>query len=270
MDSATMPAQSRELSRARRMWFSGLAVFFALLAGVLLFGWIGLFLGWGDTTDNGIHRVHDVAGSGVGTGLFVATPFLILAWRRDDVALLQAIAVAALSYAIASALATDVAYVFFLPIVLIPVAVLLWVGDEWGAFFRAGRGFAPATFIVSVASAVFWVAFALTMARNQRLGPPTDPHVEMHHWTSMAGMALAIVLLGLLASLRTRGWRIVVWLAAAGSAVYGLASIVFATFPGTSFPYPGGEGVGWGLLAIVGGIALVAASELDRRRAPSV
>jgi peptidoglycan/LPS O-acetylase OafA/YrhL len=92
----------------------------------------------------------------------------------------------------------------------------------------------------------------------------------MHHWTSMAGMALAIVLLGLLASLRTRGWRIVVWLAAAGSAVYGLASIVFATFPGTSFPYPGGEGVGWGLLAIVGGIALVAASELDRRRSPSV
>ena len=270
MDSATMPAETRELSRARRMWFSGLAVFFALLAGVLLFGWIGLFLGWGDTTDNGIHRVHDVAGSGVGTGLFVATPFLILAWRRDDVALLQAIAVAALSYAIASALATDVAYVFFLPIVLIPVAVLLWVGDGWGAFFRAGRGFAPATFIVSVASAVFWVAFALTMARNQRLGPPTDPHVEMHHWTSMAGMALAILLLGLLASLRARGWRIVVWLAAAGSAVYGLASIVFATFPGTSFPYPGGEGVGWGLLAIVGGIALVAASELDRRRAPSV
>jgi hypothetical protein len=192
----TMTVGSTDPEKSRKTWFSALASVFAVLAGVLLFGWVGLIIGWVDTSDLGIHRIHNAAGSGVGTGLFVAT------------------------------------------------------------------------FAVTVASAIFWVAFALTMARNQRLGPPSDPHVQMHHWTGMAGMALALVLLGLLASFRTRGWRIVVWLGAAGSAVYGLASIVFATFPGTTVPYPGGEGVGWGLLAIVGGIALVVAAELDRRRTP--
>lgn len=257
------------LSKVRRSWFSALSAFFAVLAGVLLFGWIGLFLGWFSNEDGGIHRIHNVGGSGVGTGLFIATPLLILAWRRSEIALLQMVAVTALAYAVASVMASDGPYLLFLPIVLLPVVVLLAVGRSWREFVRAGEGFAVATFVVSVVSAIFWLTYAVEMARLQQIGPPSDPHVEMHHWTGMAGMAIAIVLLGLLASLRTRGWRVVVWLTAAGSAVYGLSSMVFATLPGTSVPYPGGEGAGWGALAILGGAVLAAASEIDRRRWPA-
>ncbi len=268
-DVLTTTAEPGELSRTRRTWYSVLAVVFAVLTGIVLFGWIGLVFGWADTTDGGIHRIHIAAGSGVGTGLFIATPLLILAWRRRNIALLEMVAVTAVAYGIASVIATDWAALAFVPILAIPVVVLASMGRQWGDLFQAGGRLAFATLAVTVVSAIFWVTYGLEMARNQRLGPSSDPHVQMHHWTSMAGMALAIVLLGVLASVRTCGERIVVWLAAAGSAVYGVASIVFATFPGTSVPYPGGEGVGWGLLAIAGGVVLVTASELDRRRSPS-
>jgi hypothetical protein len=266
MDRKTAMADTAGLSGVRRTSFSALAALFAILAGGLLFGWIGLFLGWVDDTDGGIHRIHNVAGSGVATGLFVATPLLILAWRRRDVALVQMVAVAAVGYGVACVLATDWVALLFVPILLMPVVVLAAVGRLGRDVLRGGEGFGVFTLVVTIASAVFWVPYALQMATFQRIGPPSDPHVQMHHWTSMAGMALGIVLLGILASLRTRGWRIVVWLVAAGSAVYGIASIVFAHFPGTTVPYPGGEGVGWGLLAILGGVLLVAAAELDARR----
>jgi hypothetical protein len=109
------------------------------------------------------------------------------------------------------------------------------------------------------------VTYALSTARLQRTGSPHDSHVEMHHWTSMASMALAIVFVGLLASLKTKGWLIVARLVAAGSIVYGMASIVFARFPGTDVPYAGSEGVGWGLAAVAGGFAMAAAAWWDSR-----
>ena len=161
--------------------------------------------------------------------------------------------------------ASDWVILAFVPIVAIPVVVLLAIGRGWRRFASAGEGFAPAVFVVTLASAVFWVTYALSTAKLQRTGSPHDPHVEMHHWTSMASMALAIVLVGLLASLKTKGWVIVARLVAVGSIVYGVASIVFARFPGTDVPYPGGEGVGWGLAAVAGGVAMAVASWWDSR-----
>ncbi len=254
------------LSKGRRTAFSVLAAVFAVVFGVGLFGWLGLVAGWFSSDEGGIHRVHDIGGSGVTTGIFVAGGLTVLAWRRDDVALLHAISMSGLAFALAAVFASDWGSLAFLPIVAVPVVALLAVGGGWRRFAAAGDGFAPATFVVTLATAVPWVIYALAMAKLQRTGSPSDPHVEMHHWTSMAGMALTIVLLGFLASLRTRGWRIVAWIAGLGAAVFGLASVVFADFEGTGIPYPGGEGVGWGLLAIAGGALLVVAAEFDARR----
>jgi len=78
-------------------------------------------------------------------------------------------------------------------------------------------------------------------------------------------MALALVLMVVLASLRTQGWRIVAWLTGLGSAVYGVASIAFATYPGSTVPYPSSEGLLWGILATVWGVAIVALVERRAR-----
>ena len=48
--------------------------------------------------------------------------------------------------------------------------------------------------------------------------------------------------------------------------VHDLGSMVFHDFAGTGLPYPGGEGMWWGLLAAVGGLAFVAVSEAVARR----
>jgi hypothetical protein len=88
----------------------------------------------------------------------------------------------------------------------------------------------------------------------------------MHHWATMAAMAFALVICGLLAAARLGGWRITAWSAGLGLFVYGLGSMVFHDFAGTGLPYPGGEGMWWGLLAAVGGLAFVAVSEAVARR----
>jgi hypothetical protein len=65
---------------------------------------------------------------------------------------------------------------------------------------------------------------------------------------------------------RLSGWRITAWCAGAGAFLYGLASLVFATFPGTNVPYPGSEGAGWGVAAMVWGLWFIAAARWEAVR----
>jgi hypothetical protein len=254
-----------DLSASRRTWFSVAAVVFALIFGVALFGWIGLFFGWTSGGKDQIHRVHDIGSSGVATGIFVASPLLILASRRDDIALLQMLGVAALATVFGTLLALDWGFLVYTVILAIPIVVLLAISKNWRRFLARGVGIAPDLLIAAIASAPFWGAFALKMASLQRAGPANDPHVVLHHWTGMAIMGIGVVLMGALASAQTQGWRIVAWLTGSGSIVYGVASVVFATYPGSTVPYPGSEGALWGTLAIVWGIVFIALAERRAR-----
>jgi hypothetical protein len=258
---------TEELSKTRRTWFSVLAVVFALIFGIGLFGWIGLVFGWTAGGEEQIHRVHDIGSSGVATGIFVATPLLILAWRRDDIALLQMLLAAAAATVIGSILALDWGFLIFVAILAVPVVVLLAISKGWHRFTAAGIGLAPELLIAALVSSPFWGAFAVTMARLQRAGPANDPHVELHHWTGMVIMGAGVVLMGALASKRTAGWRIVAWLTGIGSIVYGIASVAFATYPGSTLPYAGSEGSFWGALAIAWGAAFIALAERRARAA---
>jgi hypothetical protein len=259
--------QTEELSKTRRSLFSALAVLFALVFGLGFFGWVFLATGWFASGDEQIHRVHDIGAFGVAMGLFVATPLLITSWRRNDVALLQMLGVAAVATLIGSVLALDWGFLFYIVIVAIPLVVLLAISKGWRRFTAPGIGIAPDLLVAAIVSAPFWGAFALTMARLQRAGPADDPHVSMHHWTGMAIMGIGVVLMGALASKRTQGWRIVAWLTGLGSIVYGVASLVFATYPGSSVLYPGSEGSFWGTLAIAWGVVFIALAERRARAA---
>ena len=102
------------------------------------------------------------------------------------------------------------------------------------------------------------ISYGLAMGRQARhlAGPP-------HHvlrLSTMAAMAIAIVLAGLLASLKPHGWRIPAWCAGMAVVVYGLASVVFPD-------HPGAEERGWGSLAIAGGVLFIAAAEWEAKRA---
>ena len=94
-----------------------------------------------------------------------------------------------------------------------------------------------------------------------------DPHVSMDHWVNMSAMALGLVFVGLVAASRVRGWRLTAWCAGLGTASYGLASIVFSRYPGSDVGYPGSEGIGWGLVALLAGLMFITVSEWEVRSA---
>ena len=48
----------------------------------------------------------------------------------------------------------------------------------------------------------------------------------------MAALALAIVLVSMLAALKTQGWRVAAWSVGASAVILGLASIVLPDAPG--------------------------------------
>jgi hypothetical protein len=249
----------------RRIAFAVAAAIFAAGAFGGLLG-LGLVIGWFDDTDGGIHRVHDI-GFGVLYGVILTSACLAMIRRpeRKASAFFQ-ILVTVVAGLIAALTSADGRCVFFPVIVAASAAILLAIHPARAELFRPALRPSGVLAALAVAGSVPLVWFGLTMARLQRTGLPVDPHVKNDHWANMAAMAFALVLLGLLASARMWGWRLTAWCAGLGAAVFGLASIVFHRFPGTNLPYPGSKGIGWGLAAMVGGLAFVGVAEWEARR----
>ena len=255
-------------SQGRHIAFT--VVTLLLAAGALggLFG-IGIVIGWWDTDEGGIHRVHDI-GFGVLYGVLLCVAFVALARRPETrpAAYFQVVAVA-LAAAVAGLVSADANYLILALAVGAGAAILLALHPDRDVLLhpRPDPDAVLGGFVLVAAFPLLWLAW--TMARLQRVGPSADPHVSMDHWANMAAMALGLLFVGAIAATRIRGWRLSAWCAGLGAAGYGLASIVFHRFPGSDLRYPGSEGVGWGLLALLGGLAFIAVSEVEARRPPA-
>jgi hypothetical protein len=260
---STGPSSARR--NGRRITFAVVAAIFAAGAFGGLFG-LGVIIGWFDTDDGGIHRVHDI-GFGVLYGVILTVAFAAMTWRPERKAsAFWQVVVTAPAALIAALVAADPSYLLFPISVGAAAAILVALHPARPAVVRASVDPSLAMAALALAGSVPLVWFGLTMARLQRTGPPTDPHVSGDHWANMAAMAFGLVLVGLLASARVRGWRLTAWCAGLGTATYGLASIVFRRFPGTTIAYAGSEGVGWGLTALVAGLLFIAVAEWEARR----
>ncbi len=241
----------------RRTAIIVVAVLLGLLYALLFFGFIGLVVGWFEGGDRLIHRVHDI-GNGIAFGILGAVPFFAVAWRPERrVAAVQLLAVVGVAGIAAGLLATEALFAAFgLGQAAFAALLAVIAGRPYRTMVMQWdrRRVSPWLLGLAVLAAIPLGAYALTMARLQRLGPPTDPHVEMGHWVTMAFAAIGITGAGLLASLRPPGWRVPAWCAGAGAIILGLASVVF---PG----YPASVGRTWGSVAIAGGVMFVAAAE---------
>jgi hypothetical protein len=264
MSSRDESASSRP--KRRRIVFTVAAAIFAAGAFLGLLG-AGLLIGWFDSEMGGIHRVHYI-GFGVLEGVILTVPLVALTRRPErKISAFYQVVAAAVAALIAALVSADVTYllVFGLPVTAM-AAVLLWLHPARGEVLHPAPDPSPVVGALALAGSVPLIWFGVTMAGLQRTGFPADPHVKADHWANMAAAAFGLVLVGLLASLRMRGWRLSAWCAGLGAATYGLASIVFHRFPGTSVPYPGSEGIGWGLAAVIGGLAFIAIAEWEARR----
>jgi hypothetical protein len=82
-------------------------------------------------------------------------------------------------------------------------------------------------------------------------------HVAEGHYRNMAAFSFTILLVGLLASFRPRGWRLAAWVAGGLPMLLGLASVVLPDAESSL-------GLVWGVAAIVWGIVFIAAAEFTR------
>jgi hypothetical protein len=252
-------------SKTRETAFAVLSFSFGAAALGGLFG-IAIVIGWFDNELAGIHRVHDI-GFGVTYGVLTATALFALISRRDRrTSMFSQIGAVAVAVIVASLLSTDFGYAVIGVILVVAVAILLAVLPGRLRTLARDVTISPVLGAFVLTSAVPLVWAALTWATNQRDGSALDPHVAQSHWTTMASMALALLFVSALASARPSGWRFTAWCASAGLVAYGIASIVFARFPGTDSRYPGSEGIGWGVASVVGGAAFAVLAEWEVRR----
>lgn len=82
-------------------------------------------------------------------------------------------------------------------------------------------------------------------------------HVEAGHFAGAAAVAITIIGVGVLASLRPPGWWLPAWIAGLSAAIIGLASVVFPDAASTADPV-------WAVAAILWGVAFVGVAELTQ------
>jgi hypothetical protein len=251
-------ATGRPTGQLRRVAFRTWTALLVIVFGIAFFGLISLVLGW-------FSDVHGVAGpvTDLGYGALLGillTMGLLVQLRAPErkIAGVQQVALVTPALLIGSAFASDFQNVVPALILMSAVGILLALHPAREEFFRRGAAFSPKLLAVTVLGAIPLTAYALDMGAEARDLPGPPHHVQ--RLSTMAALAIAIVLAGLLAALQTRGWRIPAWSAGAAAIVFGLASLVFPDNRGA-------EGRGWGGLAIAGGALFIAVAELEGRRA---
>lgn len=258
MNPSTSSTSRAARSRGRRIAFNAWAAILVAVFGVAFFGLTSLVIAWFQEVEGVAGPVTDL-GYGVLFGIILTIGLLVqLRSPERRIAGIQQAALVIPALLIGSVIASDSQSLVPALILLPAIGILLVLHPAREEFLARGAALSRALLAITVVGAVPLVAYALDMGAQARdlSGPPH--HVQ--RLSTMAAMAVAIVLTGLLAAFQTRGWRIPAWSAGAAAIAFGLASVVF---PDT----PGAAGRGWGGLAIVGGVLFIAVAELEGKRA---
>lgn len=115
--------------------------------------------------------------------------------------------------------------------------------------------------VLVLLAAVPLTMWALDNAELQRIDEVSE-HAELLHWVETSFYAIAVLLLGVLAAMRPRAFRMSAWSAGIGLAIVGGASLALPDYA-SALQSP------WAAIALVGGIVFVLAAEWEARRRPA-
>lgn len=258
VSAASAPLRTTD-STPRHVAFTAWAAILVVLFGVMFFGLTSLALAWFQPLEGVAGPVTELGyGALVGIILTVGVASQLRGAHRRIAGIQQAILVIPALVG-GSALAADGQNLEAAAIVSVGLGILWLLHPGRGELLRRGAVSRPLLAIV-VASTLPWLAYAVEMgAQAQELvGPPH--HVQ--RLSTMAALAFAIVLVGLLAALRTRGWRVPAWSAGAAAITFGIASVVYSE-------QPAAVGLSWGATAVAGGALFLAVAAWEARRSPA-
>jgi hypothetical protein len=243
------------VSRARRVAFATWASVLSAAVGIGFFGVTSLVLAWLGGDDPAIPVTE--LGYGALVGIIITTGILVQvrAPERKTAGVQQAV-LGILALLVSAPITSDPQNLVPGIVLLAAVGVLVILHPARGELIRPGSGFSAPLASIVVLAATPMVGYVLSMAAQARdlVGPPH--HIQ--RLSTMAAMAIAIILVALLAAFRTSGWRIPAWSAGAAAVVFGLASIAFPAHMGSA-------GRGWGAVAVGGGALFVVVAELEAR-----
>ena len=232
-----------------------------LAFGVVFFGLTSLVIGWFATRE-GIAGPVTELGYGALYGIILTMGVLaqLRAPERKIAGIQQAVLVLP-AVLVGGAIASDSQALQSAAIFAPAIGILLALHPARWELLRRGSSFSPILFTIAVLGAVPLTGYALAMGTQAQhvLGPP-------HHilrLSTMAALAIAIVLVALLAGVKTSGWRIPAWSAGMTAVVFGLASMIFPNDPGAA-------GRVWGTVAVAGGFLFIAVAEWEARRARAI
>src|SRR3954449_5977972 len=198
------------MARTRRTsTLKALALVIALASLTINFGVVDFVDGFTGYVDQGRNQVLDV---GWGAMFGVILPLGLLAQlRRPErrIAGIQQTALVAIALALAGAAGAGWWYLVLAAGVAVAFAVLLLLHPARQTLFARGR-LERSMLALAAIAAVPLLVYASRMASAQRRDlPPADAVSNgLHHWTVMAAVAVAVLLLVLLAGLGTSGARI--------------------------------------------------------------
>ena len=235
-------------------------VVYALLVAGLGFSLLGLVSGWFESGEREVHRLHDTAWGIFGT--IVLTVPVVLTWRNpgSKLAPVQMALLAGAVEVVALALATSFRGFAFvvIAILIVPSVLLAAFHPARDRLLRPATRPSPVLLVLALAAAVPLVWYALGQAEIGR-ADTTSAHAEEFHWSQMAAIALGFAVAGVLAALRTAGWRILARAAGIGAALLGVAFLVHADFASAPETM-------WAWITVAGGLVYLAAAEWEARR----
>lgn len=251
-----------QFSRGRRFGFRVVAVLAALwLLALNFFGLTEIVLEWlpSDTLTSmlgdyaAVHRVHYLA-VGIISWAVVLSIFVQLRKPERRVAPALLLVATALGGAVVYGLSGTVQEWLTeeIMIVLIPIALVVLLHPARSRFF-ARLSFDRALAGMAAVATVPWLVFIVDNAWRQFSNLAGDPHAEMEHWATAALMGIVISAAAWLGASNHPGRKLTGWIAAVGSLLFGLHSLMF---PGLASALPAFWGVTSILWAVGFGVLL--------------
>lgn len=252
MDTQTAPT----VSRGRVLAFRIVAGVFGALTFLLTIGGDVSVL---TTEKDKVHSFH-LLGSLPVYVLLTSLPLVVLAIRPMDVVALRVAWGTAIGTTIAAIIGQDLFSGLFViaPVVLL---ILTFLAPMRSELLRFG---APTIALLSLA--VVGAIPALIYAwDNARIQLQMDPSMDMtghwsgHHWSTIAGAALALVVVGAILAFRRPGDRMWIWSGGLAAMLFGLAGIIFSD----DGRYPSSIGALWGVLVLFVGLVYIVVAEVS-------